>query len=121
MCERPFYRSVGVVERGEIDPMPCCDGLDFVNPLGSDEASSLRKRLEAALQSKSHPFEQTAVSHVGEWMPIEDSAKIGRETQSPRDLSEASEEYAGSRHVRAGGQVLRVPCIANNGLGCDAA
>jgi len=49
--------SVGIVKRCEIDPMQCSNCLDLVDPLLSDESSSLRERLEPVFQSKSHAFE----------------------------------------------------------------
>ena len=52
-----LYWSIGVVERCEKDSMPRGNCLDLLNPLLSDEPSSLGERLEPALQSKSHAFE----------------------------------------------------------------
>ena len=49
--------SVGVVKWSEVDPMPCGNCLNFLDPLLSDETSSLREGFEPALQSKSHAFE----------------------------------------------------------------
>ena len=49
--------SIGVVKRCEIDPMPCSNGFDLLDPLLSDGPSSLRERFESALKSKSHAFE----------------------------------------------------------------
>jgi hypothetical protein len=63
--------------------MSCGNGIDFFNPLKVDESPSLGEGLKAMLQSESHPFEQTAVNHIGEWMTIEDSTKIGDEGQPP--------------------------------------
>ena len=37
--------------------MPCSNCLNLVDPLLSDESSSLRERLEPLFQSKSHAFE----------------------------------------------------------------
>src|SRR6266436_10271177 len=48
---------VGIVKRCEIDPMPSSNCLNLVDPLLSDESSSLRERLEPVFQSKSHAFE----------------------------------------------------------------
>ena len=67
---RIFHRSIGIVERCEIDSMPCGNGIDFLNPLRSDEPSSLREGLETAVQSKNHAFKETSMDHIGEWMPI---------------------------------------------------
>ena len=75
------------------------NGLYLINPLGGDESSSLGKRLKAVLQGEGHAFEQTAVDHIGEWVPIQDSMKIGDEGQSPRDLSETSKEDSGARRL----------------------
>ena len=72
------------------------DGLHLLYPLRSDEASSLREGLEAALQSERHAFEQASVDHVREWMPIENSMKIRREPHSPGDLSQTSKEDSGA-------------------------
>src|SRR5437016_14465825 len=58
--------SVGIVKRCEIDPMPCGSCLNLVDPLLSDESSSLREMLESVFQSKSHAFEYTAMNHIGE-------------------------------------------------------
>jgi hypothetical protein len=49
--------SVGIVKRCEIDPMPCSNCRNLVDPLLSDESSSLRERIEPVFQSKSHAFE----------------------------------------------------------------
>jgi hypothetical protein len=54
---RVFHRSIGVVERCEIDSMPSGNGLHLFNPLLRDESSSLGEGLDAALESKSHAFE----------------------------------------------------------------
>src|SRR5713226_706490 len=61
---RPFYLASSpssngpsaFVKRCEIDPMPCSNCLNLVDPLLSDESSSLRERLEPVFQSKSHAF-----------------------------------------------------------------
>ena len=100
--------------------MPCRNGLHLLDPLWSDESSSLREGLEPALQRKGHAFEQTSVNHIGEWMPIQNSMKIRREPQSARDLSQASEEDSGARHLRVRGEILRVARIANDCVGRDA-
>ena len=65
-----LHWSIGVVKRCEIDPMPCSNCLNLLDPLLSDGSSSLREGFEAALQSQSHAFEQTSVDHIGERMPI---------------------------------------------------
>jgi hypothetical protein len=52
-----LHWSIGVVKRCEIDPVPCSNGFNLLDPLRSDEPSSLREGFEAALQSKSHAFE----------------------------------------------------------------
>ena len=57
--------------------------------------------------------------HIGEWMPVQNSVKIRRKSQSARDLSQTSEEGFGARHLRAWGQVLRVACIAKDCVGRD--
>jgi len=49
--------SIGVVKRCEIDPMPCSNGFDLLDPLLSDGPSSLREGFEPALQSERHAFE----------------------------------------------------------------
>jgi hypothetical protein len=51
-----LHWSIGVVKRCEIDAVPCSNCLYLVDPLRSDEASSLREGLEPALQSESHAF-----------------------------------------------------------------
>ena len=68
--ERAFYRSLGVVERGEIDSVPFSNGFYLLYALRSDEASSLREGLEATLQCEGHAFEETSMHYVGEGMPI---------------------------------------------------
>ena len=78
------------------------NGLYLINAIRGDESPSLRERFKAVLQSESHAFEQTAVDYIGEWMPIEDSMKIGDEGQFPRDLSETSKEDSGARHLCTG-------------------
>src|SRR5260370_30488722 len=57
--------SFGIVKRCEIDPIPCSNCRNLVDPLLSDESSSLRERLEPVFQSKSHAFESTAMNHIG--------------------------------------------------------
>src|SRR6266403_1042063 len=52
-----LHRSIAVVKRCEINPMPCSKGLHLHNPLRSDEPSSPRERFEPALQSKSYALE----------------------------------------------------------------
>src|SRR5712671_6827884 len=94
--------------------MPCGNCLNLVDPLLSDESSSLRERLEPVFQSKSHAFEETAMNHIGERMPIQNSMKIRREPHSASDLSQTSEEDFGVKHLRRWRQVLRVARIANN-------
>src|SRR5271170_7695486 len=101
--------------------MPLGNGLDLPNPLGSDEPSSLRERLEPALQSKSHAFEQASMNHIGKWMPIENAVKIRRESQAAVDLSQASEEDFGVSHLPARRQILWITCVANDRAGCDPA
>ena len=81
--------------------MPGSDGLNLRDPPRSDESSSLRERFKAALQSQSHAFEQTSVDDIGEGMSIQNSTKVGREAQSPSDLSQTSKEHFGARHRRA--------------------
>src|ERR1700733_3247443 len=97
--------------------MPSGNCLHLFNPLRRDEPSSLRKGLEAALQSKSHPFEQTSMDHIGEWMPIQDAMKIRPESQSAHHLPQTPEENLRPRHLRARGQVLGVACITDNCVG----
>ena len=81
--------------------MPGSDGLNLRDPLRSDQSSPLRERFKAALQSESHAFEQTSVDDVGEGMAIQNSVKVGRESQSASDLSQTSKEHSGARHLRA--------------------
>src|ERR1700736_1340876 len=95
--------------------------LDLLNPIRSDETSSLGERLEPALHGKSHAFEQASMDHIGEWMPINNAVKLRRESQSASDLSQTTEEDFCVRHLRAWGQVLRVTRIANDGAGRDPA
>src|SRR5258708_32164550 len=113
--------SLGVVERREKNSMPFGNCLDLLNPLRRDETSSLGKGLEAALQSKSHTFQQTSMDHIGERMPIQNSMKIRRESHSASDLSQTSEEDFEARHLRVGREVFRVARIANDCVGRDAA
>src|SRR5579863_818659 len=116
-----FHGSVAVVKRSETDTMACRYCLHLLDPRRSDKSSSLRKRFEAALQSKSHAFEKTSVDHVREWMPIQNSVKIRSEVQAASDLSQTSEEDFGVRHLRVWGEVFWVAGIANNGVGRDPA
>src|SRR5947209_6232512 len=101
--------------------MPRCNGLDLLNPFPRDEPSPLGEGLEPALQRKGHAFEQTSVNYIGKWMPIQNSMKIRRESQSARDLSQTSEEDFSATHLRVGREVLRVTRIANDGVWRDAA
>jgi len=59
--------------------MPRGNCFHLLNSLRSDETSASRERFEAALEGKSHAFEQASVDHVGEGMPIQNSMKIRRE------------------------------------------
>src|SRR5258705_5885998 len=94
--------------------MPWGNCLKLVDPLLSDESSSLRERLEPVFQSKSHAFEETAMNHIGERMPIQNPMKIRREPHSASDLSQTSEEDCGAEHLCAWREVLRVARVANN-------
>ena len=58
--------------------------------------------------------------HIGEWMAIQNSVKIGCEVQSSSDLAQTSEEDSGARHLRVWGEVLRVARIADDCVGRDA-
>src|SRR5258706_5942022 len=109
-----LHRPLGVVQRCQVDSVPCGDGLDLSDPLGSDEPSPLREGLEAALQSEGDPFEEASVDHVGERMAIQNSMKIRRERQAAGDLSQTSEEDSGARHVGPWREVLRVAGIADD-------
>src|ERR1700680_3337290 len=92
--------SIGVVKRCEIDAVPCSNCVNLLNPVRSDEPSSLGEGFEPAFQSESHAFEQTSMDHIRERMPIQNSMKIRREPQSASDLSQASEEDFGARNFR---------------------
>src|SRR5215813_532574 len=124
--ERPaiwsvLHRSIGVVKRCKIDSVSCGNCLNLLDPLLSDEPSSLREGLEPVLQSKSHTFKQTSMDHIRERMPVQNSMKIGRETQSASDPSQAAKEDFRARHLRTWRQVLGVARIANDCVGSDAA
>jgi hypothetical protein len=101
--------------------MPRRNCLDLFDSPRSDGPSSLRESFEPALQSQSHPFEQTSLHYIGERMPIQNSVQIGSETQSTGDLSQTSEEDTGVRHIGARRQVLRIASVANDCVGRDAA
>src|SRR5260370_22022557 len=101
--------------------MPRSNGFNLLDPLLRDKPSSLREGLVPALQSESHAFEQTSVDHIGKRMPIQNSVKIRRETQSTGDLSQTSEEDFGAKHLRACRQALRAAGIADDRIGCDPA
>src|SRR5229473_3626808 len=102
-------------------PMPCSDCLDLLDPLPRDGPSSLREGFKPTIESKSHTFEQTSMDHIGEWMAIQNSMKIRRESQSASDLSQTSEEDFEARHLCGWREVLRVARIANDCLRRDAA
>src|SRR5216684_785720 len=116
-----LHWSLCVVERREKNSMPCGNCLDLVNPPRRDEPSSLGKGLEPALQSKSHTFQQTSMDHIGERMPIQNSMKIRRESQSASDLSQTSEEDFEASQLLLWRQVLRIARIANDCVRRDAA
>lgn len=101
--------------------MPCGNRLDLPHALRSDVASALREGFELALQSKSHAFEQTSMHDVGKRMPVQDSVKIRRESQSPSDLPQASEEHMGVTQLSAWRQVLGIARVANHCPRRDAA
>src|SRR5947209_4747190 len=61
------------------------------------------------------------MDHIGEWMPIQNSMKIRRESQSTSDLSQTSEEDLGASQLRLWRQVLRIARIANDGVRRNAA
>jgi hypothetical protein len=97
------------------------DFLDLVDAGLGDEASSLGEGFEAALEGQGHAFKEASVGHVGERMAIQDAIEIRRESHSARDLSEASEEDFGVRHLCVGRQVLWVASITDDCAACDAA
>src|SRR5947208_15908382 len=99
-----------------MDSMSRGDGLNFSDALWGDEHSTLRERLKATLQSKSHALEKTSVDHIGERMAIQNSKKIGCETQPACDLSQTSEEDRGADQPRGGGGVFGVARIANESM-----
>ena len=117
----PLDRPIGVVERREMDSMPCSNRLHLLDPPRSDEPSPLREGFEPALQRERDAFEQTSMDHVGERMPIQNSVKIGRERHSAGDLSQTSEEDSSVWHLSAWRQVLRVARVANDCMGRDPA
>src|SRR5215813_1339435 len=124
--ERPaiwsvLHRSIGVVKRCKIDSVSCGNCLNLLDSLLSDEPSSLREGFEPVLQRKSHAFEQTSMDHIRERMPVQNSMKIRRETQSASDLSQPSKEDFRARHLRAWKEILGVTRIANDCVGRDAA
>src|SRR5437764_14741948 len=119
--ELVLHWSVGVVERGENDSMPCSNCLNLIDPFLSDETSSLREGFVPAFQSESHAFEQTSMNNIGERMPIQNSMKIRREPQSASDLSQTPEEDRDARHPGAWRQVLGIAGITNECVGCDPA
>ena len=104
-----------------MDPVQRGKGLNFLDPLPRNESSSLRERLIAPRQSKDHAFEQTSVGYIREWVPIQNSFEIGCETQSSRNLAQASKEDSGAIDVAARTQVFWVARIANDGSGRNAA
>ncbi len=61
------------------------------------------------------------MGYIGEWMPIQNAFEIGHETQPARNLSQATEEDSGARHIGARTEVFRVTRIADDGFGCYAA
>src|SRR5215471_19480002 len=54
-------------------------------------------------------------------MPVQNSMKVRRETQSAGDLSQTSKEDFGVRHLRAWRQVLGVARVADDCVRSDAA
>src|SRR5215469_10206937 len=114
MCARFLEGTLSVEYRREMDAMPRSDRFDFLHPLSGNESSSQGERLELAFQRQGHALKKTSVSHIGEWMPIQNSAEIRRETQSARDLPQAAKEDRGSRHPHVRMQVFRIPGVANN-------
>src|SRR5436190_8121140 len=81
----------GVEKRREVDPVPGGDRLDFLDELRSDGAPSAGEGLKPSFQRESDAFQQASVRHIGEWMTVQDSMKIGVELQSARDLAQPSE------------------------------
>jgi hypothetical protein len=61
------------------------------------------------------------MDHIGERMAIQNSMKIRRELHSASDLSQASEEDCGAKHLRPWRQVLRVARITNECMRRNAA
>jgi hypothetical protein len=98
----------------------CGNALYFLYSFRCDEPSSAGEGLEEAFESKSHAFEQTAVNHIGEWMPIQDSMKIRSKVQSARDLSQTSEEDFGVRHFRTGRKIFGVARVTDDCVGGNA-
>src|ERR1700722_14446788 len=116
-----LHRSIGIVERCEIDSVPSSNCLHLLNPLRSNESSSLRERFKPAVQSKSHAFEETSMNHIREGMPIQNSVEIRRERYSAGNLSQTSEEDFDARHLRVWRQVLGVARIGHNCIRGDPA
>src|SRR6516162_3108318 len=116
-----LHWPIGVVEWCEVDPMARGGCRNLLDTLRSDAPSSLGERLEPALESQRHAFEQASVGHIGERMAIYNSAEIGGEPHSARDLSEPSKEDRGTGQLGAWRKVLRVARIANDGVGGDPA
>jgi hypothetical protein len=61
------------------------------------------------------------MGYIREWMPIQNAFEIGYETQTARNLSQATKEDPGARHIGSRTEVFRVTRIADDGFGCYAA
>src|SRR5712691_1433675 len=61
------------------------------------------------------------MGYVREWMPIQNAFEIRHETQSSRNLSQATKEDSRAITIAACIQVFRITRIANDGSGRNAA
>jgi len=104
-----------------MNSMQRSDGLDFLDPLARDKPSSVGERLETSCKSEHHALQQTSMRYIGKWMPIQNAFEIRNETQPARNLSQATKEDAGTRHLATRAQVFRIARIADYSFGRNAA
>src|SRR5580704_17090878 len=94
--------------------MLLCDIPNFLHSGWRDQASAARKGLETTFQCKRHPFEQTAMCNIWEWVGIEYFPQVRIISNSASYLTETTEEHCALCRPTGWMQVLRTPGSAKD-------
>ena len=97
--------------------MPRGNCLDCLYTFRSDKSPSPGERLETALKSKSHAFQQASMGDIRKGILVQNAANIGKKAQSSRDLSHAAKEDSRAGDIRIRSHVLWVTRVANDCFG----